>query len=135
VLLGGRAAEVVVFGQVSTGAQNDLERASGLARRMVTQFGMSERMGPVSLEQDRKNFLWGDGFGGHKDYSEQTAREIDEEVKAVVTAGEVLALTTLREHRAVLEKIAGRLIEVELVDREELDVLLGAPPAPPALPA
>ncbi len=132
VLLGGRAAEIVVFGQVSTGAQNDLERASGLARRMVTQFGMSERMGPVSLEQERKNFLWGDGFGGNKDYSEQTAREIDEEVKRVVTAGEDLALSTLREHRAVLEKIAGRLIEVELVDREELEALLGAPPATPA---
>jgi cell division protease FtsH len=137
VLLGGRAAEMVVFGQVSTGAQNDLERVSKMARRMVTEFGMSERLGAVSYEQERKILLWGEGMGS-KDYSEQTAREIDEEVKRVVTEAERLALDTLTEHRATLERIATRLIEVELIDRDELAAILEGrspePPPPPAVP-
>jgi cell division protease FtsH len=134
VLLGGRAAEIVVFGQVSTGAQNDLERVSKMARRMVTEFGMSERLGAVSYEQERKSLLWTEGMSG-KDYSEQTAREIDEEVKRVVTEAETLALSTLTEHRSTLERIATRLIEVELIDREELGAILDGRPTAPAAPA
>ncbi len=125
VLLGGRAAEMIVFGQVSTGAQNDLERCSKMARRMVTEFGMSERMGPVSYEQERRSFLGWDPNGGRREYSEETGREIDEEVKILVMAAEDLALETLKDHRDFLERLAVRLAEVELIDREELEEILG----------
>ncbi|MHC4470173.1 MAG: ATP-dependent zinc metalloprotease FtsH [Planctomycetota bacterium] len=138
VLLGGRAAETIVFGQVSTGAHNDLERASAMARRMVTEFGMSDRLGPVSYEREQRTFLGMNGMGRSKDYSEETAREIDEEVKRVVTGAEDLAVATLESHRDVLERIALRLSEVELIEREELDVLLAggeAAEAPPEVPS
>jgi cell division protease FtsH len=125
VLLGGRAAEIVIFGQVSTGAQNDLERCSKMARRMVTEFGMSERMGPVSYEAEQRSFLGWDPSAGRRDYSEQTGREIDEEVKLLIIAAEDLAVRTLEENRELLEKIAVRLAEVELIEREELEEILG----------
>jgi cell division protease FtsH len=139
-LLGGRAAEIVVFGQVSTGAQNDLERCSKLARRMVTEYGMSEKMGAVSYEAERRSYLGWDPNGGKRDYSEETGREIDEEVKILVTAAEDLALKTLKDNRDLLERIAIRLAEVELIDREELEELLGFdkaiddPDEPPTVP-
>jgi cell division protease FtsH len=123
VLLGGRAAEVVVYGQVSTGAHNDIERASRMARRMVTEYGMSERMGPVSWEQERRNYLWSDG-SNQKDYSPQTAREIDEEVQKVLTEVEQTAIRTLTANRNALERIAARLMETELIEREELEGIL-----------
>ncbi len=141
VLLGGRAAEMIIFGQVTTGAQNDLERCSKMARRMVTEFGMSERMGPVSYEQERRSYLGWDPNGGKRDYSEETGREIDEEVKIFVTAAEDLALTTLKDNRDLLERIAIRLAEIELIDRDEFEEILGiekkasAPDAVPETPA
>ncbi len=130
VLLGGRAAEVIVFGQVSTGAQNDLERATKIARRMVTEYGMSEKMGPVSYEQERPNIFLGGGMGTQKDYSPETAREIDEEVKRMVSKAEELALRTLTEHRGLLERIARRLSEVELLEREEIQKILAVESGP-----
>ena len=139
VLLGGRAAEMVVFGQVSTGAHNDLERASTMARRMITEFGMSERMGPVSYEREQRGYLGFNGMGSKRDYSEETAREIDEEVKRVITDAEGLAVSTLEGNRDILERIAVRLGEVELIEREEFEEILGEgeadpTPEPPPLP-
>jgi cell division protease FtsH len=125
VLLGGRAAEIVVYGQVSTGAHNDIERVSKMARRMVTEYGMSEKMGPISWEQEQRNFLWSDTMGNRKDFSEVTGREIDEEVKSVVSSAETLAVETLEENRELLERIAKRLMDVELIEAEEFKELLG----------
>ena len=125
VLLGGRAAEIVVYGMVSTGAGNDIERASKMARRMITEFGMNERMGPVSWEQEQRSFLWAEGMT-RKDYSEQTGREIDEEVKKIIVNAEEKAVGLLRDHREILERVATRLMEVELIDREELEQILAS---------
>jgi len=124
-LLGGRAAEIVIYGQVSTGAHNDIERVSKMARRMVTEYGMSEKMGPISWEQEQRSFLWADGTGSKRDFSEVTGREIDQEVKRVVEAAERLAIDTLTEHRDLLETIGQRLIEVELIEAEEFRQLIG----------
>jgi len=138
VLLGGRAAEIVIFGQVSTGAQNDLERASAMARRMITEFGMSEKMGPVSYEREQSNYLGVNGMVSRREYSEETAREIDEEVKRVVTGAEALALSTLEGNRDLLERLAVRLSEVELIERDELEDLIRVGPAeqtPPEVPS
>ncbi|MEN8150888.1 MAG: ATP-dependent zinc metalloprotease FtsH [Planctomycetota bacterium] len=125
VLLGGRAAEIVVYGQVSTGAHNDIERVSKMARRMVTEYGMSAKMGPISWEQEQRSFLWADGSASKKDFSEVTGREIDEEVMRVVTAAETLAVETLKEHRDLLETVAQRLMEIELIEAEEFRALVG----------
>jgi cell division protease FtsH len=125
VLLGGRAAEIVVYGQVSTGAHNDIERVSKMARRMVTEYGMSEKMGPISWEQEQRSFLWTDGMGSKRDYSDETGREIDEEVKRVVEEAETLAIATLKDNREALESVATRLMEVELIEAEEFRALIG----------
>ncbi len=132
VLLGGRAAEELVFGEVSTGAGNDLERASEIARRMVTEFGMSERLGPVHLAS-RRGALFLDGRGVQpgeepgRGFSEETARVIDAEVRRLVSEAHDRAFDLLQRDRAVLEELAQRLLEQEIVDREELRRLMGAP--------
>jgi len=125
VLLGGRAAEIVIYGQVSTGAHNDIERVSKMARRMVTEYGMSDKMGPISWEQEQRSFLWADGTGSKRDFSEITGREIDEEVMRVVEAAEKVALGTLEENRDLLEIVAQRLMEIELIEADEFNRLIG----------
>jgi cell division protease FtsH len=129
VLLGGRAAEEIVFGEISTGAGNDLERASEIARRMVAELGMSERVGPVTYIRRRQTFLQmqEDGFGGGGgEYSQETAREIDAEVRKFLVQGYDRAIHILREHRAILDELARRLLEKEVVDRDELRSLMDA---------
>jgi cell division protease FtsH len=124
VLLGGRAAEEVVFGEISTGAGNDLERATDIARRMVAELGMSERIGPVTYMRRRATFLQApDETGG--DYSQETAREIDAEVRKVLVHGYDRAIHILRAERDVLNELARLLLEKEVVDRDELRALLG----------
>ncbi len=131
VLLGGRAAEELSFGEISTGAANDLERASEIARRMVTEFGMSDAVGPVRLAAGQKaSFL--DlreqiAEGGGRGYSEETARVIDGEVRRLISEAHGRALSILEDDRAVLEELARRLLEKEVVDREELRALMGRP--------
>jgi cell division protease FtsH len=125
VLLGGRAAEEIVFDEISTGAGNDLERATEIARRMVAELGMSERIGPVTYVRHRQTFLQmqEDGLGGGE-YSQETAREIDAEVRKLLVQGYDRAIRILREDRAILDELARRLLEKEVVDRDELRSLM-----------
>ncbi|GIW73433.1 MAG: ATP-dependent zinc metalloprotease FtsH [Planctomycetota bacterium] len=133
VLFGGRAAEEVVFQEASTGAQNDLEVATQFARRMVTDFGMSERLGLVSLGNGVRPRFLEMPVEGPRPYSEETAREIDLEVKRILSAAYERARGLLCEHREALDRIANRLLEVEVIDRPELERLIaGEPPAGPA---
>ena len=127
VLLGGRTAEALIFGEVSTGAQNDLQRAADIARRMVKEYGMSERLGALAFEPERRPLFLpgGDGFSGGKPYSEETAREIDQEVKRIVDATEARVRNLLTQGNGHLQAIAQRLLEKEVLEGEELRQLLG----------
>ena len=115
-MLGGRAAEEVVFGEVSTGAQNDLERATALGRQMVAMYGMSERLGLVHCAQRQPTFLNGQELQIQRDCSEQTAREMDEEVKQLLGVAYDQAKETLVSHRDQLELVATELLKSETID-------------------
>jgi len=124
VLLGGRVAEEMVFGDVSSGAQNDLQRATEIARTMVTQFGMSEKLGLVSLEGPRTPLFLPIPTHAPKEYSEETARLIDEEVKKIIAQAHAKAREILGSHRSALEELAKLLLEKEVVERPELQAIL-----------
>jgi cell division protease FtsH len=127
VLLGGRTAEAIVFSEVSTGAQNDLLRATDIARAMVTEFGMSEAIGPVNHEGQRRNsFMEMPYMPERGAYAEETARIIDAEVKRLITTAEDRARRILSERRDVLDVLSARLLEKEVVEGEELRQLLAA---------
>jgi cell division protease FtsH len=120
VLLGGRVAEELVYGEDSTGAHNDLERATEIARLMVTKYGMSERVGLTTFGERAPLFLRGTGMGGERDYSEETARAIDAEVRAILdrTHDRVRAILTTK--KAVLVAAAQKLKRVETLEGEPL---------------
>jgi cell division protease FtsH len=124
-LLGGRAAEEVVFSEVSTGAQNDLERATALARQMVAMYGMSERVGLSSCAQRQAMFVNGSESQIQRDCSEQTAREIDEEVKKLLGQAYDQAKELLTKHRDELERVTAELMKNESLDGEEFYRLIG----------
>jgi len=130
VMLGGRAAEEVVFGNVSTGAQNDLERVTETARQMVCRFGMSDKLGPLTYGRAiTSRFLdSGAGFGEERNFSEQTARTIDDEVRTLVEHEYTRACEVVKKKRTALDAIATRLLTIETLEREELEKLavLGA---------
>jgi cell division protease FtsH len=128
VLLGGRAAEQLIFGELSTGAADDLAKVTQIARSIVARFGMDRTLGPLVYEQDRPTFLDVDGAPGMRpSYSEQTAREIDLAARALVDTALATSLKILTERRAVLERGAARLLEKETLGDEELKSLLSAP--------
>jgi cell division protease FtsH len=124
VLLGGRVAEEIVFGDISTGAQNDLQRATEIARTMITQFGMSEKLGLASLEGARTATFLMVPTHSPKEYSEETARLIDEELKQLLTEAHTRARDLLMSRRAALEELAKLLLEREVVDRPALQAIL-----------
>jgi cell division protease FtsH len=129
MLLGGRAAEWLVFAQLSTGAADDLAKVTDIARAMVTRYGMSERLGHMTLERDPHTFL-GEGLPGWKpqhDYAESTATAIDEEVQALIAAAFARSLALLQERRALLERCAQRLLAEETLDAKALQALCEAP--------
>ena len=126
VLLGGRVAEEMIFGDISTGAQNDLQRATEIARTMVTQFGMSENLGLASLEGPRTPMFLPVPTFSQKDYSEKTAQLIDEEVNKILAQAHEKATTILASNRTHLEELAKLLLEKEVVDRPELLGLMKA---------
>ena len=123
-LLGGRVAEEIVFGDISTGAQNDLQRATEIARTMITQFGMSEKLGLASLEGARTATFLMVPTHSPKEYSEETARLIDEEVKQILSEAHTKARGILDAHRTALEELAKLLLEKEIVDRPALQAIL-----------
>jgi cell division protease FtsH len=120
-LLGGRAAEEVIFGNMSTGAQNDLQRASDIARSMVMEYGMSERLGLLTYTQPPQSRYLDLGLGtGGREYSERTAQEIDEEKSRIMDDAHQQVLVKLKNHRESLERLAGILLEQESIDGEAL---------------
>ena len=123
-LLGGRSAEEIVFNDVTTGASNDLERATKLARAMVTQYGMSDKLGPLTFGQKEELVFLGREIGEQRNYSEDVARAIDEEVQAFVNEAHQRARQILTAKRAALDAIAKRLIEIESIDAKELNDII-----------
>ncbi|HUF92914.1 MAG TPA: cell division protein FtsH, partial [Candidatus Limnocylindria bacterium] len=124
VLLGGRVAEELVYGEVSTGAHNDLDRGTELARLMVTKYGMSERMGLATYGERSPLFLKGSGMGGERDYSEATARTIDEEVRAILDRTHDRVRGILTAKKAMLVHAAGELKRIETLEGDRLKRLL-----------
>ncbi len=124
VLLGGRIAEEIIFKEVSTGAQNDLEKASEIARRMVKYYGMSEKLGIVTFEPENKSTFLGFGMSANKEYSEDTAREIDIEVKRIVDDTYAKTREILESRKPTLIKLAKVLIEKEVIEGDELNAFL-----------
>lgn len=133
MFFGGRVAEELVFGpeRVTTGAGNDIERATALARRMVTQFGMSERIGAMAVGDREQEVFLGREFGSRREVSEQTAQLVDTEVKRLLDEAVAQARALLIEHRDLLERITQALLERETIDREDLDLLARNEPLPP----
>jgi cell division protease FtsH len=131
-MLGGRAAEEIVYGTKTTGAQNDIEQATTLARNMVTRWGMSERLGLVQLAPRENPYLASlDGFGGPKTFSEETARIIDAEVLRIIGESHDEALRLLGEHRRELDALVEALLARETLDEHEILEVTGLPAAPP----
>ncbi len=129
VLLGGRVAEELVFGEVSTGAQNDLQRATGIARSMVAEYGMSDRLGLVAYESPRQPMFPPEGYSSNKTYSETKATQIDEEISNVMELAHQRVRNILSERRKVLDELAHLLSEKEIVQGQELrDMLAGSKP-------
>lgn len=124
VLLGGRAAEEIIFEEKTSGAGNDLERATDIARKMVCEWGMSDKVGPVTFGKPDEQIFLGKEFSRHKDYSEATAMEIDDEIKKIVTDNYKKAKTVLEENVDLLHKLAEVLLDKEVVDGKELDELV-----------
>ncbi len=128
VLLGGRVAEEVVFNEISTGAQNDLQRASDIARAMVTEYGMSDLLGLVSYGSPRKALFMPEGFSTGKNYSETKAAQIDDEITRIVDEAHQRVRKILSERRTVLDDLARLLSQKESVQGEELRQMLAAAP-------
>ncbi|MER3445654.1 MAG: cell division protein FtsH [Candidatus Dadabacteria bacterium] len=124
VLLGGRAAEEIIFGEQTSGAGNDLERATEIARKMICEWGMSDKVGPVTFGKREEQIFLGKELARHKDYSEATALEIDKEIRRVVTENYKRAKAILEENIDLLHKLAEALLEREVVDGKELDDLV-----------
>lgn len=124
-LLGGRSAEEIVFGSITTGASNDLQRATDLAERMVTTYGMSKVLGPLAYEKGAQNNFLGEGMmNPRRMVSNETAVSIDQEVKEIVENAHEQALAILRHNRSLLETIAQKILEVEVIEGDELQELL-----------
>jgi len=123
-LLGGLTAEKLVFGQSSTGASNDLKVASKIARKMVKEYGMSP-LGPIVFGEKEELAFLGQEFEGQRNYSEEIASKIDNEIAKIIADGQTLAQKTLTEKREILEKIAQRLIEKETIEKEEYEQIVG----------
>jgi cell division protease FtsH len=144
MLLGGRTAEELIFGDPTTGASNDIEKATQIARAMVTEFGMSDALGPQQLGRKEGEVFLGRDYGHEANYSEEVASRIDAEVRRLIDNAHAEAREILTLHRATLDRMADALIERETLDDTELAVLFEGldtwkgrdplPPEPPALP-
>ncbi|MFL5889877.1 MAG: cell division protein FtsH, partial [Solirubrobacteraceae bacterium] len=122
--LGGRAAEEIVFGEITTGASNDLEKVTQTAKQMVMRFGMSDKLGPRVFGHDHGQPFLGREFSSEPDYSDEIAREIDDEIRRIVESAHQEAKDILTEHRESLEKISQILVKRETIEKEEFAALL-----------
>src|SRR5213076_1247349 len=127
--LGGRAAEEIVFSEVTTGASNDLEKVTATAKQMVMRFGMSEKLGPRVFGHDHGQPFLGREFSAEPDYSDEIAREIDDEIRRIVESAHQMARDILAEHRKELDGVADILMRRETIEREEFEALLAGKPA------
>jgi cell division protease FtsH len=124
VLLGGRAAEEIAFGHFTTGAGNDIEKATEITRKMVCEWGMSERLGPLTFGKKEELIFLGREIAQHKDYSEKTAETIDEEIRKIITERYEYSKHLLADNRTLLEKLAHALLEKETLDGAEIDAII-----------
>ncbi|HZU61555.1 MAG TPA: cell division protein FtsH, partial [Solirubrobacteraceae bacterium] len=122
--LGGRAAEEIVFDEVTTGASNDLEKVTQTAKQMVMRFGMSEKLGPRVFGHDHGQPFLGREFSAEPDYSDEIAREIDDEIRRIVEAAHVQAKDILTQYRTSLAKLSEILIKRETIEKEQFEALL-----------
>jgi cell division protease FtsH len=130
--LGGRVAEEVVFGSITSGASDDIKRATRVARAMVCELGMSERMGPVAYTEGEQNVFLGREMAARNDgVSEETAREIDREVRSIIDSQLELARKTVIQNRDKLDRLAQSLLERETIDAEEIDACMAGRELPP----
>jgi cell division protease FtsH len=132
--LGGRAAEEIVFGEITTGASNDLEKVTATAKQMVMRFGMSERLGPRVFGHDRGQPFLGREFSSEPDYSDEIAREIDDEIRRIVEEAHQTAKDILGENRDNLDRISKVLLERETIDAKEFEALLAGKPEEEVFP-
>ncbi len=130
--LGGRAAEKIVFSRYTTGAGNDIEKATGIARKMVCEWGMTEKLGPVAFGKNEEEIFLGREITKHKDYSEETARDIDYEIKRIINSGMERAEKILSDNIDILHKLSLELLEREILDSEEIDKIVKGEELPPA---
>src|SRR5205085_2116106 len=131
--MGGRAAEEVVYGGRTTGSENDMQQATDMARQMVTRWGMSEKLGPVTLAPRDDPFLQQNsftGFGASRPYSEATAQVIDAEVERILQECYADGIRLIRSHREQLDRLARALLERETLDEQEIIKVTGIRPAP-----
>ena len=131
VMMGGKTAEEIVFGEATTGASDDLQRASKVARRMVTEFGMSETLGPRAFDESGTMVFLGKELTQGRNYSDAVAKQIDSEIGKLLNRSKATAMRILTKNRARLDRLAGRLLEVETLDGDQLNMLLqGDEPEP-----
>jgi len=137
IAFGGRVAEELVFGpnKVTTGAGSDIEQATAIARRMVTQFGMSDKVGMMAVGDREQEIFLGREFGHRREVSERTAQMVDDEVKRFLDEAHERARSILTEHRKLLDQIAEALLERETIDREDLDLIIQGKALPPVTPS
>jgi cell division protease FtsH len=124
--LGGRAAEEIVYGpdKIGTGASQDLQNVTSIAKKMVTEWGMSEKMGNLAYGKSQENVFMGRDFGHQKDYSEEIASEIDKEIKRIVDEQYARATKLLTENRDMLDRLANELLERETIDEAEFNEIM-----------
>jgi cell division protease FtsH len=130
ILMGGRAAEEIVLNMQTTGAGNDIEKASELARKMVCDYGMSENLGPLTFGKKEEQIFLGREIAQHRDYSELTAQKIDEEVRSIVTSAYAKTSQLIRDNLATLHSLAQALLEKETLDSKAIDEIMAASGAP-----
>jgi cell division protease FtsH len=126
-IMGGRASEEIVFGDVTSGAENDIQRATAMARRMVTQWGMSDKLGTVAMGQKEELVFLGRDLGEQRNFSEEVAQLIDEEVRSLIKEAYETAKRILTEQRVKMDTVVERLKVEETIDAAELDAILAAP--------
>jgi len=134
-IMGGRVAEEIVFGDVTSGAENDIQKATQIARRMVTQWGMSEKLGTVQMGHREELVFLGRDLGEQRNYSEEVAAIIDEEIRSIVNHGYQTATAILTKQRSKMDAVVEQLKVVETLDGRELDVILAREDTQPAAAA
>ena len=133
ILFGGHLTEQMIFNDVTTGSSNDLERASDIARRMVCEWGMSEKLGPITFGKKNEQIFLGREISQHRDYSEDTAKLIDDEVNAIIDSCRKESENLLKKNREKLEALAKNLIERETLDSAEIKKLMNGEILPPLI--